>query len=60
MPLQRNRDRRRSTWAVVTPAAWAYPATGTSFAFLKNGLQMDMLSDAVNVLPLSDLAAALS
>jgi CubicO group peptidase (beta-lactamase class C family) len=39
--------------------AWADPATGTSFAFFKNGLQMDMLADAVNVLPLSDLAAAL-
>ncbi|HYL51226.1 MAG TPA: serine hydrolase domain-containing protein [Acidimicrobiia bacterium] len=39
--------------------AWADPATGTSFAFLKNGLQMDMLADAVDVLALSDLAAAL-
>jgi CubicO group peptidase (beta-lactamase class C family) len=39
--------------------AWADPATGISFAFLKNGLQMDMLADAIRVLPLSDLAAAL-
>jgi CubicO group peptidase (beta-lactamase class C family) len=39
--------------------AWADPATGTSFAFLKNGWQMDMFADAVGVLPLSDLAAAL-
>jgi CubicO group peptidase (beta-lactamase class C family) len=40
--------------------AWADPATGTSFAFLKSGLQADMFADAVGVLPLSDLAAALT
>ena len=40
--------------------AWADPATGTSFAFLKNGYCVDMLADAGNVLPLSDLAAALA
>ena len=40
--------------------AWADPATGVSFAFLKNGWQTDMFSDAINVLPLSDLASALS
>ena len=39
--------------------AWADPATGTSFAFLKNGYCVDMLADAGNVLPLCDLAAAL-
>jgi len=39
--------------------AWADPATGTSFAFCKNGCNADMLADAVNVLPLSDLASAL-
>ena len=39
--------------------AWADPETGTSFAFLKNGYHEDMLGDAVNVMPLSDLAAAL-
>ncbi len=39
--------------------AWADPATGVSFAFVKNGLHMDMLADAVKVLPLSDLAASL-
>lgn len=39
--------------------AWADPATGTSFAFLKNGYQEDMLSDAMNVMPLCDLAASL-
>jgi CubicO group peptidase (beta-lactamase class C family) len=39
--------------------AWADPATGISFAFLKNGLQTDMFGDALAVLPLSDLAAAL-
>jgi len=39
--------------------AWADPATGTSFAFLKNGLQSDLLADAITVLPLSDLAASL-
>ena len=36
-----------------------HPATGTSFAFVKNGLQMDLLADAITVLPLSDLAASL-
>lgn len=40
--------------------AWADPATGTSFAFFKNGYHEDMLGDAVNVMPLSDLAAARS
>ena len=40
--------------------AWADPATGVSFAFFKNGLQMDMFGDAINVLPLSDLASAIS
>ena len=39
--------------------AWADPATGTSFAFVKNGLQADMFADAIRVLPLCDLAAAL-
>jgi CubicO group peptidase (beta-lactamase class C family) len=39
--------------------AWADPATGTSFAFCKNGCNADMMADAVNVLPLSDLASAL-
>jgi CubicO group peptidase (beta-lactamase class C family) len=40
--------------------AWADPATGTSFAFLKNGLQRDMLADAARVIPLCDLAASLA
>ena len=39
--------------------AWADPASGISFAFVKNGLPMDMLADAVDVLPLCDVAAAL-
>jgi CubicO group peptidase (beta-lactamase class C family) len=39
--------------------AWADPATGISFAFFKNGLQADMIGDAVNVIPLCDLAASL-
>jgi len=39
--------------------AWADPATGISFAFLKNGLQADMLADALNVIPITDAAAAL-
>ena len=39
--------------------AWADPETGTSFAFLKNGYQVDMVGDAGNVMPLCDLAAAL-
>ncbi len=39
--------------------AWADPATGISFCFLKNGLQADMMSDAVNVIPITDAAAAL-
>ncbi|MFM8972002.1 MAG: serine hydrolase domain-containing protein [Actinomycetota bacterium] len=38
---------------------WADPATGTSFAFLKNGLNADMVGDAVHLLPIVDLAAAL-
>lgn len=40
--------------------AWADPATGTSFAFFKNGCDDDMFNDALNIMPLSDLAAALS
>lgn len=39
--------------------AWADPATGTSFAFFKNGYDTDMLNEALKVLPLSDLASAL-
>jgi CubicO group peptidase (beta-lactamase class C family) len=39
--------------------AWADPATGISFAFLKNGMQADLLADAVKVLPITDAAAAL-
>jgi len=38
---------------------WADPATGTSFAFLKNGLAADMVGDAVHLIPIVDLAAAL-
>ncbi len=40
--------------------AWADPATGISFAFVKNGLQTDLLADTLTVLPLSDLAATLT
>jgi CubicO group peptidase (beta-lactamase class C family) len=39
--------------------AWADPATGVSFSFLKNGLQADMMGDALNVIPITDAAAAL-
>ena len=39
--------------------AWADPATGISFSFLKNGLQADMMGDALNVIPITDAAAAL-
>jgi len=39
--------------------AWADPATGTSFAFCKNGYNDDMLGDAGHVIALCDLAAAL-
>jgi CubicO group peptidase (beta-lactamase class C family) len=39
--------------------AWADPATGTSFAFFKNGYDLDMIGDAAHVVPLCDLAAAL-
>jgi CubicO group peptidase (beta-lactamase class C family) len=39
--------------------AWADPESGVSFAFTKNGLDRDMFADAVRVLPLSNLAAAL-
>jgi len=39
--------------------AWADPATGISFSFLKNGLQMDMFADAAGIIPLVDAAAAL-
>jgi CubicO group peptidase (beta-lactamase class C family) len=40
--------------------AWADPETGISFAFCKNGLETDMLGDAVRVMPLSDIAATLT
>jgi CubicO group peptidase (beta-lactamase class C family) len=40
--------------------AWADPASGVSFCFLKNGLDMDMIADAVRILPLSNLASELS
>ena len=39
--------------------AWADPETGISFSFLKNGLQADMIADAVVVIPVTDAAAAL-
>jgi CubicO group peptidase (beta-lactamase class C family) len=39
--------------------AWADPATGISFSFLKNGLQADIMADAVKVIPITDAAAAL-
>jgi CubicO group peptidase (beta-lactamase class C family) len=39
--------------------AWADPASGISFAFVKNGWQLDLLADAMRIMPLSDLAAAL-
>jgi len=39
--------------------AWADPASGISFSFVKNGLQADMMADAVNVIPITDAAAAL-
>ena len=39
--------------------AWADPATGVSFSFVKNGLQADMMGDALNVIPITDAAAAL-
>ena len=40
--------------------AWADPATGVSFAFVKNGLQTDMIADAINILGLCNIAAALT
>ena len=40
-------------------AAWADPATGISFSFCKNGLQMDMLADAIDIMPMTDLASEL-
>jgi CubicO group peptidase (beta-lactamase class C family) len=40
--------------------AWADPATGISFSFVKNGLQADMMADALNVIPITDAAAALN
>jgi CubicO group peptidase (beta-lactamase class C family) len=39
--------------------AWADPAAGISFSFLKNGLEADMMGDALNVIPITDAAAAL-
>jgi CubicO group peptidase (beta-lactamase class C family) len=39
--------------------AWADPATGTSFVCVKNGYGDDMVADAMHVMPLADLAAAL-
>jgi CubicO group peptidase (beta-lactamase class C family) len=40
--------------------AWADPASGISFAFVKNGLHLDLLAEALDVVPLSNLAAALT
>ena len=40
--------------------AWADSETGISFSFLKNGLQADMMADAVKVIPVTDAAAALA
>ncbi len=40
--------------------AWADPATGISFSFVKNGLQADMMADAVTVIPITNAAAALT
>jgi CubicO group peptidase (beta-lactamase class C family) len=40
--------------------AWADPATGISFSLVKNGLNMDMLADALDILPLSNIASSLS
>jgi CubicO group peptidase (beta-lactamase class C family) len=39
--------------------AWGDPANGVSFAMFKNGLQMDMLGDAVTIMPITDLASSL-
>lgn len=39
--------------------AWADPATGLAFCFVKNGLRADMMADAVNVIPITNAAAAL-
>jgi CubicO group peptidase (beta-lactamase class C family) len=40
--------------------AWGDPATGISFSCVKNGLQADMMADAVTVIPITDAAAALT
>jgi CubicO group peptidase (beta-lactamase class C family) len=40
--------------------AWADPASGISFCFVKNGLQADMIGDADNEIPVTDAAAALA
>ena len=39
--------------------AWADPESGISFSFVKNGLQADMIADAVNVMPITDAVSAL-
>jgi CubicO group peptidase (beta-lactamase class C family) len=39
--------------------AWADPESGISFSLVKNGLQADMIGDAVNVMPITDAATAL-
>jgi CubicO group peptidase (beta-lactamase class C family) len=39
--------------------AWADPASGISFSFLKNGLHADMMANAIHVIPITDAAAAL-
>jgi CubicO group peptidase (beta-lactamase class C family) len=39
--------------------AWADPETGISFAFLKNALQADVMADAISVIPVTNVAAAL-
>ena len=40
--------------------AWADPASGISFSFVKNGLQADMMADAAKVMSIANAAAALS
>ena len=39
--------------------AWADPESGISFSFVKNGMQADMIGDAVTVMPITDAATAL-
>jgi CubicO group peptidase (beta-lactamase class C family) len=56
---EKNSPRAFGHSGVYGQVAWADPETGISYALLKNGWNTDLLGDALKILPLSNLAAAL-